>query len=95
MGINLHKSGGHLQITKNITIYKSRKRSKLKFKVDLTKQRNDLLKKARDLTENIASIQYVFSDVNCRLNVRFQDNSVKGFHSETELAQLISSCDEH
>ena len=76
-------------------IYKSRKRSKLKFKVDLTKRRNDLLKKARDLTENIAAIQYVFSDVNCRLNVRFQDDSVKGFNSEIELAQLISSCDEH
>ena len=72
-----------------------RKRGKLKFKVDLTKRRNDLLRKARDLTENIAAIQYVFSDVNCRLNVRFQDDSVKGFNSETELAQFISSCDEH
>ena len=37
-------------------IYKSRKRSKLEFKVDFTKWRNDLLKKARDLTENIAAI---------------------------------------
>ena len=37
-------------------IYKSRK----KFKVDPTKWRNDLLKKERDLTENIAVIQYVF-----------------------------------
>ena len=44
------------------------------------------------------TIQYVFPDVNYRLNVRFQDDSddsVKGFNSETELAQLISSCDEH
>ena len=41
-------------------IHKSRKKSKLKFKVDLTKRRNDLLKKARDPTENIAAIQYVF-----------------------------------
>ena len=37
-------------------IYNSRKKRKLKFKVDLTKRRNDLLKKARDLTDNIAVI---------------------------------------
>ena len=78
-----------------ILIYNSRKKSKLKFKADLTKRRNDLLKKARDLTDNITAIQYVFSNVDCRLNVKFQDDSVKGFNSETELAQLISSCDEH
>ena len=41
-------------------IYNSRKKSNLIFKGDLTKRRNDLLKKARDLTENIAAIQYVF-----------------------------------
>ena len=41
-------------------IYNSRKKTKLTFKVDLTKRRNDMLKKARDLTENIAAIQCFF-----------------------------------
>ena len=76
-------------------IYRERKRSKsLKFKVDLTKRRVNLLDKARRETQHVEGIKFVFADINCRLNVRFTDDSVKVLNSETELASIIASCDE-
>ena len=76
-------------------IYSERKRSKsLKFKVDLTKQRVDILDKAKRETQHVEGIKFVFADINCWLNVRFTNNSVKAFNSETELASIIASCDE-
>ena len=66
-------------------IYRERKRSKsFKYKVDLTKRRVTLL----------TLLLTVFVDINCRLNVRFMDDSVKAFSCETELASVIASCDE-
>ena len=79
----------------NSHIYRERKRSKsLKFKADLTKRRVNLLDKARRETQHVEGIKFVFADINCRLNVRFTDDSVKAFNSETELASVIASCDE-
>ena len=76
-------------------IYRERKRSKsLKFKVDLMKRRVNLLDKARRETQHVEGIKFVFADINCRLNVRFMDDSIKAFNSETELASIIASCDE-
>ena len=76
-------------------IYRERKTSKsFKFKVDLTKPRVNLLDKARRETQHVEGIKFVFADINCRLNVRFTDDSVKAFNSETELASIIASCDE-
>ena len=63
------------------------------FKVDLTKQRAKLLSGARLLIENVEGIDFVFSDVNCRLNVKFSDERVKAFNTETGLANIIASCD--
>ena len=75
-------------------VYKARKRSKfMKFKVDLTKRRVNLLSRARSLIENVEGIDFVFADVNCRLNVKFSDERVKAFNTETELANIIAGCD--
>ena len=50
-------------------VYKARKRSNfMKFKVDLTKRRANLLSRARSLIENAEGIDFVFSDVSCRLD---------------------------
>ena len=58
-------------------VYKARKRSKLmKFKVDLTKRRANLLSRARSLIENVEGIDFVFADTNCMLNVKFSDERV-------------------
>ena len=68
-------------------VYRARKKSKsLRFKVDLTRRRAKLLAKAKKDTEGIDQIKYVFADINCRLNVRFSDDSFKVFNTETELA---------
>ena len=61
--------------------------------IDLTKRRLNLLKHARQLIKDIDEIDYVFSDVNCRLNVKFGDGRVRAFNSDTELAAIISSAD--
>ena len=75
-------------------VYKARKRSKfMKFKVDLTKQRANLLSRARTQIENVEGIDFVFADVNCRLNAKFSDERVKAFNTETELANIIAGCD--
>ena len=76
-------------------VYRARKKSKLlRFKVDLTRRRAKLLAKAKKDTEGIDQIKYVFADINCRLNVRFSDDSFKVFNTKTELAEIIASCDE-
>ena len=72
-------------------VYQKRRSSKkFRFKIDLTKRRLNLLKHARQLIKGIDEIDYVFSDVNCRLNVKF---GVRAFNSDTELASIISSAD--
>ena len=74
-------------------IDRERTRSK-SFKVDLTKRRVNLSDKTRRETQHVEGIKLVFTDINCRLNVRFTDDSVEAFNSETELASSIGSCDE-
>ena len=76
-------------------VYRNRKKSKsLRHNVDLTKRRVNLLAKARQSTKHMDGIDYVFADINCRLNVKFNDGKFKVFNSETELANIISSLDE-
>ena len=38
-------------------------------------------------------IDYVFADINCRLNVKFNDGKFRVFNFETELANIISNLD--
>ena len=65
----------------------------MKFKVDLTKRRVNLLSRARSLIENVEGIDFVFADVNCKLNAKFSDERLKAFNTETELANIIAGCD--
>ena len=75
-------------------MYRNRKKSKsLRYKVDLTKRRINRLAKARQSTKHMDGIDYVFADINCRLNVKFNDGKFRVFNSETELANIISSLD--
>ena len=63
----------------------------MKFKVDLMKRRANLLSRAKSLKENVDGIDVVFSDLNCRLNVKFSDERVKAFNTETELDSIKAS----
>ena len=55
--------------------YRARKNLKTGFKVklDLTKSRFNLLKKANDTVKEIPAISFCYADVNCRLRVKFHD----------------------
>ena len=76
-------------------VYKKRKNSKkFKFKMDLTKRRFMLLKNAIQATKDIEGVDYIFCDINCRLNIKFVDGRVRAFNSESEMASLISASDE-
>ena len=76
------------------SVYRNQKKSKsLRYKVDLTKRRVNLLAKARQSTKQMDGIDYVFADINCRPNVKFNDRKFRVFNSETELANIISSSD--
>ena len=59
--------------------------------VGLTKRRYELLMKARGLIKDNDSIDFVFSDINCSLGVKFNDDSFKYFNSEQELYNIIKN----
>ena len=59
--------------------------------VDLTKRRYKLLMKARGLIKDNDAIDFVFSDINCSLGVKFNDDSFKYFNSEKELYNIIKN----
>ena len=55
-----------------ILSYRVRKNLKTaKVKLDLTKSRFDLLKKANNIVNEIRAINFCYADVNCRLRVKF------------------------
>ena len=72
-------------------LYKNRKNIKgnVRVKLDLTKKRYEVLRKAREIVEEIDNISFVYADINCRLKVRFKDNSELFFENLIELYDLI------
>ena len=58
--------------------------------VDLTKRRYLLLTKAKGLIKGNSNIKYVYSDINCSLALRFNDDSFNYFNSERELLSLLN-----
>ena len=68
-------------------VYRARKNcNKYSIFLDLTTQRLNLLKRARDLVIGDDKVDFVFADVNCRLTVKFKDGSFRFFE---ELEKLI------
>ena len=52
--------------------------------LDLTRRRHLQLNKAKGLSKDCESINYVFADVNCSLGMKFQNGVFKYFNSENE-----------
>ena len=46
----------------------------MKIKLDLTKNRLDMLNKARERIENNEMVAFVYTDVNCRLKIKMTDD---------------------
>ena len=69
------------------------KRKKVRIKIDLTKRRPEPLSHARDITKGVEGIEYVFCDVNCKLNVKLSNGRFRVFNSKTDLASIIANLD--
>ena len=63
------------------------------MKLDLTKSRFNLLKKANDHVKEIPAISFCYVDVNCRLRVKFHDAKQKDIFFSTfdELRDIVDS----
>ena len=75
-------------------VYMNRnKRKKVRIKIDLTKRRLEPLSHARDITKGVEGIEYVFCDVNCKLNVKLSNGRFRVFNSKMDLASIIANLD--
>ena len=63
----------------------------VKIKLDLTKSRFNLLKRANDHVKEVPSIKFCYADINCRLKVKFNDENQKDifFSSFDELRDIV------
>ena len=61
----------------------------MKVRLDLTKQRYELLKYARTRVQGLAKVDYVYADINCRLKVRMKDGEEHFFETEDELIDIV------
>ena len=75
--------------------YRARKNLKSGFKVklDLTKSRFNLLKKANNHVKEIPAISFCYADVNCRLRIKFHDAKQEDIFFSTfdELCDIVDS----
>ena len=80
---------------RKILFYRARKNLKSGFKVklDLTKSRFNLLKKANNHVKEIPAISFCYADVNCRLRIKFHDAKQEDIFFSTfdELRDIVDS----
>ena len=74
-------------------LYANRKniKSGARIRLDLTKDRYNLLVSARKRVNNCPEVNYVYADINCRLKVKLADESHKFFESMEELNGILSN----
>ena len=63
----------------------------VRTELDLTKSRYDLLKRANDHVEEVHPIKLCYADINCRLEVKFNDKNQKDnfFPSFDDLRDIL------
>ena len=78
-------------------LYANRKniKSGARIRLDLTKDRYNLLVSARKRLNNCPEVNYVYADINCRLKVKLADESHKFFESMEELNGILSNANEY
>ena len=65
----------------------------VRVKIDLTKKRHNLLVSANKYVSNIDSVKFCYADINCRLKIKWEDESMNDtfFHSLTEMKSHVNS----
>ena len=69
---------------RHITMFyraKNKLKRGVRIKLDLTKSRYDLLKRANDHVKEVSSIKFCYADVKCRLKVKLNENQKDIFFS--------------
>ena len=57
--------------------------------LDPTKSRLDLILKANKYVKDISNVEFVYSDINCRLKVRFKNRGEEFFDSMEDLISKL------
>ena len=72
-------------------LYRAKNKLKRDVRIDLTKSRYNLLKRANDHVKEVPSIKFCCADINCRLKVKFSDENQKDifFSSFDELRDIV------
>ena len=60
------------------------------IRLDLTGQRHNTLKQARELVKGMADVNYVYADINCRLKVKFVDGRDLFFKDLDKLKSILN-----
>ena len=63
----------------------------VRVKIDLTKKRHNLLVSANTYVSNIDSIKFCYADINRRLKIKWEDESINDtiFYSLAELKSFL------
>ena len=71
--------------------YRNRKvlKGRVTVNLNLTKSRLDLLMKANKYVKDISNVEFPYSDINCRLKVRFKNSREKLFGSIQDLISKV------
>ena len=77
-------------------VYRAKKKMKcgIRVKLDLTKSRYSLLAKANDIVKSNARVKFCYADINCRLKLKWVDDSLKDefFTTIDELQDILGNC---
>ena len=59
-------------------VYRTKKNMKcpVRVKIDLTKKRHNLLVSANKYISNIDSVKFCYADINCRLKIKWEAESI-------------------
>ena len=80
--------------TKNhVRASKKNMKSPVRVKIDLTKKRHNLLVSANKYVSNIYSVKFCYADINCRLRIIWEDESINDtfFYSLAELKSHVKA----
>ena len=79
---------------RHITMFyrdKNKLKTGVRIKLDLTKSRCDLLKRANDDVKEIPSIKFCYADINCHLKVKFNAENQKDIFFSS-FSNLLDVC---
>ena len=60
--------------------------------LDLTKRLDSLLAKARSIIKDNPAVMFAFTDINCSLALKLNDDKFHYFNSEDELNKIFKKC---